>query len=154
DFARNHGPAVAGFNPDGHPGYKVSTLTDPKLASLGEARWAYVVAQEHALHGDAAAALASLDAAQRAGFKPNRFDQRVIASIRGFAAASGANGASAEQAAAARFERASAIAYAIAAVGMFFGLVGPFADLLANIIVRRARRIGEVQTRLDEQRSG
>ena len=111
----------------------------------------YVVAQELALSGNAAGALAAVKDAEAQGFAATVFDQRRVAAIERYATASGVIGDAAKSAAGASDRMGRMLATALAAIGIVLALFGPISDIIGRRLLKRVARLDKAKSRLETQ---
>jgi hypothetical protein len=153
ELAENQGKAARETDANGKEIVRAFTLLG--LDARGPAQraaMAYVAAQEYALRGDPAAAAAALEEAARLGFAPEPYNQKRIQAIRNHVTAAGALGPEASHGLLSQYRIRLTIAWCAAAIGFLMGLIGPFADVIATRIGKRAKRIAEAQGRLSTER--
>jgi hypothetical protein len=142
DLAANQGKPAQEAVPDRKPVERLTSLSG--LSPLAAAA-PYVMAQEHALRGDAPAAARALDEAIARGFLPNRLDRQRIDAIERYAANEGALGTVRQSAVQAAYGSGLLLAWIAFAGGLALAAVGPASSFLADRMARRAKRIDEAE---------
>lgn len=145
DLAANQGKPAQEAVPDRKAVVRVTSLSG--LSPLAPAA-PYVMAQEHALRGDAPAAARALDEAIARGFRPNRLDQQRIGAIESYTANQGALGTTRQSTVRAAYGSGLLLAWIAFAAGLILAAVGPASSILAERMARRAKRIDEAEGRV------
>ncbi|QKC82807.1 hypothetical protein [Mesorhizobium sp. NZP2077] len=150
----NQGKPATEMAKNGKPVVRVTTLAGFDASSpQQQAAKAYVMAQELALRGDAAGAAQAARDALSGDFGANAFDRQRLATIMDFATAGGASGDAAKDTLLSSYQLHRTLAWAALVVGTLLCLIGPFAEIIATRIARRARRTDKVQRQLEAQRA-
>ncbi len=147
--------ATAGATPPARPA-AVGVTTLIGLAANGPAEVAakgYVMAQEFAFRGNSNRAAEALLQAESGDYGFGSFHQRRLHAIRNYATNAGVFGPAAKEAMLNANATRSAIGWVVFILGIAVGVAGPFADIIASRIGRRAGRIEEAQQKLDAQRA-
>lgn len=153
ELAENQGKAARETDANGKEIVRTFTLLGLDARGPAErAAMAYVAAQEYALRGDPAAAAAALEEAATLGFAPEPYNQKRIQAIRNYVTAAGALGPEASHGLLSKYRIRLTIGWCAAAIGFLMALFGPFADVIAARMGKRARRIAEAQGRLRAER--
>ena len=134
---------------DGEPRNIVDTLAGLKVNTPQQiAAKSYVMAQELALRGKPAEAMAALQEAKANGFKASSIDQQRIKAIRDNAAYAGILGDAARANVVDTYQSWHRIAWAVLVVGILLGVMGPLADVLTGGMFKRLDRIRAARAQL------
>lgn len=120
----------------------------PAATSEQMAARAFVLAQEKAQRGDAAAAETYLAEARAAAFPRTQFERQVTDDLRNFIVASGEKGPAAQAESLRRFKVAEAVAWVALVLGILAALLGPASDVLHTAIANRLRRMRHTEEHL------
>lgn len=131
---------------DGKPVVRVASLAGlvPGTPEQKAAK-AYVMAQELALRGNAAAAAQAAQEAAAGGAIVNPFDKRRLNIVTNFSIANGVAGEEARDEILSRYRSQSTLSRIVLVAGIALCLVGFFADIISTRISQRARRVEQMK---------